>query len=131
MIVLDTHALIWWIGGDRQLSRKAAALIEKERAVDGVVVSSISAWEIALLTRRGRLHLSVDTRLWLATVRGITGVRFEAVSDGIAVESVELPGSFHDDPTDRIIVATARSLDATLVTKDRRIRDYSHVRTFW
>ncbi len=68
---------------------------------------------------------------WLDKVSRIEGVRFVPVDRNIAVKSADLPGEFHKDPADRMIVATARSLSAPLVTKDRRIRDYQHVKTIW
>jgi PIN domain nuclease of toxin-antitoxin system len=68
---------------------------------------------------------------WLATVKTIPTVRFLSVDIEIAVKSVELPGSFHKDPADRIIVATARNHALALVTADERIRAYPHVRTIW
>ncbi|WP_244816653.1 type II toxin-antitoxin system VapC family toxin [Caballeronia sp. Lep1P3] len=131
MIVLDTHALVWWIGGGA-LGKEARAAIEHESATDGeILVSTITAWEIALLVRRGKLALAMDVGDWIDKVGRINGVRFVPVDRRIAVQSVDLPGELHDDPADRFIVATARSLSAPLVTKDRNIRAYEHVRTIW
>ena len=131
MIVLDTHALVWWVNGDPALSKKARALLGKESAGGEIVISSISAWEIAMLVARRRLVLSMDVSSWLATVKQIEAVRFVPVDVEVATKSVELPGEFHSDPADRIIVATARMLAAPLVTKDVRIRAYAHVKTVW
>lgn len=131
MIVLDTHALVWWISGDSTLSKKAKAAIERERDGGAIIVSSISAWEIAMLVARERLVLSMDVGSWLATTGQIEAVRFLPVDVEIAIKSVDLPGEFHKDPADRMIVATARKLAAPLVTKDERIRAYAHVKTIW
>ncbi|MEI8299436.1 MAG: type II toxin-antitoxin system VapC family toxin [Pseudomonadota bacterium] len=131
MIVLDTHTLVWWVNGDPALSKKARALLGKESAGGEIVISSISAWEIAMLVARRRLVLSMDVSGWLATVKQIEAVRFVPVDVEVATKSVELPGEFHSDPADRIIVATARMLAAPLVTKDVRIRAYAHVKTVW
>lgn len=133
MIVLDTHTLIWWVNGDDQLSAKAKAAIESEiQSDDGlVIVSSISAWEIALLVQRERLTLSMGVDEWLEEVSAIEGVRFEPVENDVAVASTRLPGNFHKDPADRMIVALARHINATLVTVDEKIRAYRHVRTVW
>lgn len=131
MIVLDTHALLWWASGDAQLSTKAARAIKAELAGGQIVVSSISAWELALLVDRGRLALSVDIETWLATVGEIEAVRFVPVDNAIALKSVQLPGDFHKDPADRLIVATARQLAAPLITADEKIRAYAHVQTIW
>ncbi len=131
MIVLDTHTLVWWVNGDSALSKKARAVLGKESAGGEIVISSISAWEIAMLVARRRLVLSMDVSSWLATVKQIEAVRFVPVDVEVATKSVELPGEFHSDPADRIIVATARMLAAPLVTKDVRIRAYAHVKTVW
>ncbi len=133
MIVLDTHALVWWVNGSKDLSKFAKRAIERERkAEDGeIVVSSISAWEIAMLMRKERLLLSMDVETWLETVAEIPGVRFYPVDNEIAVKSTELPGEFHKDPADRMIVALARQLSVPLITSDERIRVYRHVKTVW
>lgn len=131
MIVLDTHTLVWWVTGDSTLSKKAKTAIEREQAGGEIIISSISAWEIAMLVARERLLLSMDVSSWLATVAEIESVRFLPVDVDISVKSVNLPGKFHKDPADRMIVATARKLAAPLVTKDDKIRAYSHVKTIW
>ncbi|WP_144145956.1 type II toxin-antitoxin system VapC family toxin [Paraburkholderia sp. BCC1884] len=131
MIVLDTHTLIWWVNGDASLSRKAKSAITQELAGGDIVVSAISAWEIAMLVERERLDLSMDVSSWLAAVSSIEAVRFVPVDVEISIKSVELPGEFHKDPADRMIVATARKLAAPLVTKDEKIRAYRHVKTIW
>ena len=131
MIVLDTHVLVWWVTGDPALSKKAKAAIERELAGGDIVVSSISAWEIAMLVKHDRLVLSMDVSSWLSAVTQIDAVRLVPVDVDVATKSVELPGEFHKDPADRMIVATARKLAAPLVTKDNRIRAYAHVKTIW
>lgn len=133
MIVLDTHALIWWVNGDGQLSSEAKIAIENElTAEDGVVlVSAISAWEIALLVSVDRLTLTMGVDDWLQTASDIDGVRFVPVDNEIGVESTRLPGEFHKDPADRMIVALARHLNAPLVTADTKIQNYKHVRSIW
>jgi PIN domain nuclease of toxin-antitoxin system len=95
------------------------------------LISSITAWEIAMLVERRRLVLSMDVSSWLSTVKQIEAVRFVAVDTDIATKSVALPGSFHKDPAYRMIVATARTLGLPLVTKDEKIRAYLHVKTIW
>lgn len=133
MIVLDTHALIWWAGGDDRISSTAKSTIESELQSDNglVLVSTISAWEIALLVQRDKLTLSMEVDEWLEEVGAIEGVRFVPVDNDIAVASTRLPGEFHKDPADRMIVALARHLNAGLVTSDDKIRMYRHVRTIW
>jgi len=131
MVVLDTHALVWWVSGDAQLSGAARDAIETERQGGEVLVSAISAWEVAMLVRAGRLALTMDAAQWLDIVAQIPGLRFVPVDILLAVRSADLPGDFHKDPADRLIVATARHYCAPLVTADSKIRSYQHVQTVW
>jgi len=131
VIVLDTHALVWWVTGDPMLSRRAKSVIARELQGGEIVVSSITAWEIAMLASREKLVLTMEVGAWLTTIREIEAVRFVPVDVEIATSSVMLPGEFHNDPADRMIVATARKLAVPLVTKDTRIRNYPHVKTVW
>jgi PIN domain nuclease of toxin-antitoxin system len=132
VIMLDTHVLVWWVTGDNvRLSAAAADAIAAESAAASIILSSITAWELAQLVYRGRLHLSTDLAAWLAIVETIPSVAFVSVDNEIGVKSVELPGEFHKDPADRIIVATARKFSVPLVTADERIRSYAGVRTIW
>ncbi len=131
MIVLDTHVLIWWVNDDASLSGKAKAAIEHELDNGQIIISAISAWEIAMLVKQEKLLLAMDVDSWLATVAKIEHVRFIPVDVEISVKSVDLPGEFHKDPADRLIVATARKLAVPLVTKDEKIRGYAHVKTIW
>jgi PIN domain nuclease of toxin-antitoxin system len=131
MIALDTHALVWWASGDSQLSRPARDAIEVEAGEGEILVSAISAWEVAMLAKAGRLALTMDAAEWLETVAQVPAVRFVPVDVHISVHSVDLPGAFHKDPADRIIVATARHDSVPLITADLKIRDYPHVQTLW
>lgn len=132
MIVLDTHAFVWWLSGqDDLLSDLAKGAIKAEMPGGEILVSSISAWEIATLVSKGRLVLTMDVTAWLNTAAEIEAVTFVPVDNELAVKSTELPGEFHKDPADRIIVATARKFAAQLVTADEKIRSYEHVRAIW
>ncbi len=132
MLVIDTHVLIWWVSGSNSLSNKARKLIKDVLKNDGeVIISSISVWEIAMLIQKGRLVLSMDVESWLDEVAQIDGVRFMPVDNEISIKSTVLPGEFHKDPADRMIVATARKLAVPLVTADEKIIHYEHVKTIW
>ncbi len=132
MIVLDTHALIWWVNGDHgRFSAEAEAAIADAGGNGGLLVSAISAWEVSMLVRQERLELSMDLSTWLAAVGEIASLRFVPVSVEIAVKAGELPGNFHEDPADRIIVATARKYAVPIVTADEKIHNYRHVRSIW
>lgn len=131
MIVLDTHTLVWWVNVDNLLSKKAKFAIDRELEGGQIIVSAISAWEIAMLVEQEKLVLSMDVETWLATVAEIEVIRFMPVDTEIAIKSVKLPGEFHKDPAARMIVATARKLASPLVTRDNKIRAYAHVKTIW
>jgi len=132
MIVIDTHVLVWWVNGSDSLSEEAAKTIKDTLDSDGeVIISSISAWEIAMLIEKDRLVLSMDVENWLDEVSQIDGVRFMPVDNEISIKSTVLPGEFHKDPADRMIVATARKLAVPLITVDEKIINYEHVKTIW
>jgi PIN domain nuclease of toxin-antitoxin system len=113
VILLDTHALIWWADGDHQrLSAAAREAIDQEidsvrlpDGTSGLLVSAISCWEVAMLVNRGRLALSLDVERWLALLAAHPAVRF--------------------------LVAQARALAIPLVSADSKIRSYAHVRSLW
>ena len=132
MIVLDTHVLLWWVSGSSELSATAEKTIKKTLARGSeVLVSAISAWEVSMLIEKGRLVLSMDVENWFDEVSQIDGIRFIPVDNEIGIKSTVLPGIFHKDPVDRMIVATARKLAISLVTSDEKIRSYEHVKTIW
>lgn len=131
MIVLDTHALLWWVNDPATLSIPARNAIDAAVESRMVHVSCISSWEVALLVERGRLRLALDVRDWLCRCEALPFLSFVPLDNAIAVESVRLPDFPHADPADRIIAATALSLGAVLVTKDDKLRNYPHVKTLW
>jgi PIN domain nuclease of toxin-antitoxin system len=108
LILLDTHAWLWWLSQDAALSDGARSAIEQAAGEQSVTVSTISTWELALLVARRRIELKIPVAEWVAASESITELRFLAPSNRIMLESVSLPGPFHSDPADRIIVATAR-----------------------
>ncbi len=131
MIVLDTHVWLWWISNPENLSSRAEQAIAQAVKQKGVIISSISTWEIALLVARERLALTIDVRDWIRKTEGLPFVRFMPVDNTIALRSVSLPGLFHQDPADRIITATAMTMGIPLVTRDNKILSYPHVQTIW
>jgi PIN domain nuclease of toxin-antitoxin system len=126
VIVLDTHAWVWWADGGAQLPPDYRALIQAEGA-NGLGVCAISCWEVAKLVERGRLQLAIPVGLWLAQALQPPAVLLP-LSPEVAVESTQLPGAFHRDPADQLIVVTARVYDCPLVTLDRLIRAHPHAR---
>ena len=131
MIVLDTHAWIWFTSNPEALSQKAQIVVDAAVKEKNLLISSISAWETALLVKKGRLKLTMDVTDWIAKSENLPFIQFIPVTNSIAVKSVNLPPPLHPDPADRIIIATALSTGAPIVTKDKKILDYSHVKTIW
>jgi len=126
VIVLDTHIWVWWVHAEPRLSRTHRETLEAHED-SGLGVSAISCWEIAKLVEHRRLVLPCGTREWLDQALAYPGVHLLPLTPAIAAESTELPGEFHNDPADQIIVATARVLGVPLVTADKAILQYPHV----
>ncbi len=132
MIILDTHTLIWWIDSPEKLSKKARKIIEKEKSKEkNILVSSISVFEIYLLIKKDKLTLANPPDLWLEKIETLPSVSFIPVNNEIAAESVKLTDFSHKDPADRMIVATAQIMGATLITSDKKIRSYPSVKSLW
>ena len=130
MIVLDTHAWVWWIHSPEKLTSKQVSIIRaNEKEVIGI--PAISCWEIAKLVERGRLRLPCALEEWFDLALSYPGIEIIPLTPEIAIESTRLPGNFHRDPADQLIVATARVLKCPLVTLDRRILDYPYVETVY
>jgi PIN domain nuclease of toxin-antitoxin system len=129
VILLDTHVWIWWTHGDTNLPPAMNAEIDRNED-GGIGVSAISCWEVAKLAEYGRLELPCGINEWMSEALAYPGIRVVPLSPEVAVESTRLPGSFHRDPADQLIVATARVYDVILFTLDARIRAYPHVRIF-
>lgn len=90
-----------------------------------VGVSPITAWELGLLERRGRLPAAASSRALFERFVSAEGIQIEALPASILIDASFLPGDFHNDPADRIIIATARATQMTVVTRDRAILDYA------
>jgi PIN domain nuclease of toxin-antitoxin system len=124
-VLLDTHAWIWFRLGEAAAFRRASIeAIQAAADRSALRVSVISVWEVAMLAAKRRLRLEVPVAEWVRGALGAPGLLLAELTPEIAVESCGLPGEFHDDPADRMIVATARVMGATLYTKDRSILSY-------
>ena len=126
MIVLDTHIFVWWIQFDPKLTSYHREVIENERP-NGLGVCTISLIEIARLVSAGRIILPVSIQEWFEITLAQEGVILISITPAIAVDAQSLPGDFHKDPADRIIVATARVSDCPIVTVDKKILNYYYV----
>lgn len=130
MILLDTHVWWWSLTEPEYLSGIAIEAISQTKP-DQRAIASISIWEFAMMVEKKRIELNVSVSNWLSRAIHDTGLNVIDLSPEIAVESCRLPGVFHKDPADRIIVATARVNHFSLLTKDRKILDYPHVQAVW
>jgi PIN domain nuclease of toxin-antitoxin system len=131
MIIIDTHVWLWLLHDPSQLSNAARAQIEIKEAQNGILVSAISVWEIAVKSSLGKLALPLPIDDWYALAKSHSGIVIEALNPEDAIASTQLPGDFHKDPADRIIVAMARRYNVPLITCDNNILKYSHVKTIW
>ena len=131
MMVLDTHVWVWWFGQSGTIPVQVRNAIKEAQTNQAIYVSTISTWEVAQLADRGRLRLTMDVNAWLAQAESLPFLNFVPIDNHIALKSVQLPGPLHQDPADRIIIATALTLGATLLTKDKKILAYPHVKTMW
>jgi len=116
------------VHGDERLTQTQAQVIEANEP-DTIGVSAISCWEIAKLVEYGRLELPCSLEEWFEDALSYPGFRLLELTPEIAIESTQLPGEFHRDPADQMIVATARVYGCPLVTSDGRLLEYPHVET--
>jgi len=132
VIVLDTHAWIWFVNSAEELGKGAAAAIHEAREIgEEIHVSCISTWEVHMLAAKGRLSFGVSPEVWVARCERISFLRFQPVNNMIARLSVTDCADMHSDPADRMIVATALYLGAATVTGDPKIRDAGLVPCIW
>jgi PIN domain nuclease of toxin-antitoxin system len=128
VILLDTHIWVWWVDGSPDLTAGQRSHVEAHET-SGLGVRVISCWEVAKLVELKRLELGCPVAEWIEQAMAYPGVRLLYLTPRIAVESTQLPGTFHRDPADQIIVATARIRRCPLLTADARILSYPHVKT--
>jgi PIN domain nuclease of toxin-antitoxin system len=131
MILLDTHVWLWLLHDPSQLSESAQAIIESEEPQNGLLVSAISVWEVAVKSSLGKLVLPLPIDEWYQLAKTHSGVVIEPLSPIDAIASTQLPEVFHKDPADRILVAIARRYEISLVTCDAKILNYPFVKTIW
>ena len=132
MILLDTQVFFWSISNLKKLSASAQKIIAGEiKDSRQILISAISVWEIYMLVKKGRLELSIDVNTWMHKTEKLSHLQFIPIDNLIASKSVMLPEPLHGDPADRFIVATALEYGATLITSDKQLLKYPHVRSLW
>jgi PIN domain nuclease of toxin-antitoxin system len=129
--LMDTPVWIWWHSGSANLSEKVHKILENPKAYDELLLSAISLWEFSKLLEKGRISCSSNPEEWVGRAMDMAKLRLVPLTPKIAYQSTTLPGQFYGDPADQILVATAREEDATLLTADKQIRAYRHVRSLW
>ncbi len=128
--LLDTNAWLRIIARPDELSDGARTLMT-QRGVLPFGLSAISIWEVTLKARKGKLELLPTTDRWLQSALNRSLVQVLPIDAVIARLANELPGTFHEDPADRLIAATALHLNLAIVTSDINIRAYSAVQSIW
>ena len=124
-LLLDTHAWIWLMNGDREaFSTRCLKTIESAAQDGRLHVSPMTAWEVGMLVAKKRIRLGMDCLVWVQNALAVPGTHLCALTPEIAVDSTRLPDRFHGDPVDRLLVATARIMRLTLVTRDKKILEY-------
>ncbi|BAY17103.1 hypothetical protein NIES21_29370 [Anabaenopsis circularis NIES-21] len=127
MIILDTHIWIWWVDNNVRLNQTYRNWIEEYQS-QGLGISLISCWEVAKLVENSKLAFSISVEEWLTAALAYPGVQLLELTIPIIVESTKLTG-FHRDPSDQLIVATARIHCCPLLTADAKILAYPGVQT--
>ena len=115
----------------RKLSAKVRSLLSTPKRYEELLLSAISPWEFSKLLEKGRIGISCDPEEWIAEALDMPKLRLVPLSPTVAYRSTSLPQPFNEDPADQIIVATARDENATILTKDKIIQKYKHVRCLW
>ncbi len=126
MLILDTHVWIWLVNGDERIT-KSGFLSVISRAVKGCLIKipAICTWEVSMLAAKNRIALSENTLDWINNALSAPGISLCPFTPEIAYESSNLPGDFHGDSADRMIIASTRILNGSLLTFDNKILKYS------
>lgn len=128
VIILDTHAWIWWVTESASLSKSARKAAHEAELLG---VSIISCWEVAMLVAKGRIGFSIDVKSWLNKALARPKVKLLDLDVDIVTEATRLSEGFHGDPADRLIVATCLKYGVPLITKDEKIRAWKQMGTIW
>lgn len=128
--LLDTQVWIWMSESDPKLPKRISTILKNiDHTPFGI--AAISPWEVAKKVSLGKLQLSIPARDWLMQAAYNSGIEVISLSPEIAWEANHLPGSFHKDPADQLIVASARIHNLILISSDQLILRYTHVKTVW
>lgn len=129
MILLDTHVLVWLVREPAKLSPAASDAIRAAGHAGGLAISAITLWELGWLATHGRLNIFGTVETFVDEITSRTAIR--SITPRIAVMANQFPSTYSNDPSDRLIGATAMAEGIALVTKDRSIRDCKQIKTIW
>ncbi len=122
MLLLDTHVWLWSVNGDaRRVGRRTRRLLSRAESQDAIRVSPVSLFELVALHTLGRVRLARSPEQWIGEALDSAGVRVAELSPAMAIDAGSISRELLSDPLDRLLVATARHLEATLLTSDERI----------
>jgi PIN domain nuclease of toxin-antitoxin system len=125
-LLLDTHIWVWHLGGDTaRLTADVIRLLDRVGAASRLHVSDISYWEVAVKAAKQRITLSMDAAVWLQRAERAPGIRYLPLDREILLLSTRLAGTVHNDPADRMLLATAQINNIPLMTADRLIIEYA------
>lgn len=130
LILCDTHVLLWWVTGSTRLGPTARACLEQAAARTELAVADITFWEVAMLATKGRIQLPVSVSCFLDDLVLALSLRVLPISPRIA-EAAQADDIVHGDPADRLIVATARTHGAHLLTQDARLLALDNLQRVW
>ena len=126
MVLLDTHVWLWSVEGDaRRIGRRTRQLLSRAESREAIRVSPATVFEVAALHTLGRLRLARPLEQWIRESLAAAGIRMAELSPAMALDAGAIPRDALADPLDRLLVATARALQATFLTSDTRILEYA------
>jgi len=131
MITMDTCAIIWQALKPNEITKKAANAIEKANEDEGMIMSEISLWEIAMLIKKKRLILDTTYKKFINNVLDANHYHLIGITPEIAEMSTEFSHSLNADPADRIISATSVINNAPLITADKNLLKFRSIKTIW
>jgi PIN domain nuclease of toxin-antitoxin system len=128
MFLLDTHVLLWLASAQTELSEKVKKIIRSNSG--NLYISSISAFEISIKFYKKKIKLPLSPNEWYIKAITLHGLDEITINSEILIKSAALP-SIHNDPADRIIIATAMIHNAKIISKDKLISKYSDITVVW
>ncbi len=131
MILLDTCAIIWDATNNSKIHSDITKAINTAEKNNQLIICDISFWEVSMLIEKNRLNLRVGADEFLTLYQYKRDLIVHSITPKIAERSVQFDNRVNNDPADRLIVATAIELNATLITADNNLLEFSEVKTLW